>query len=334
MIHHHVDEGPGIPPGSSSAARRRIAALGAVIAAAAATLSFAGTPAGADLSPASDFGAAGSHAVTSTSTGQHTIYHPTDGTDHPIILWGNGTGTTPVVYAPLLRHLASHGFIVAAANTTNAGSGSEMLAGIEAVRGNPTLEAAADFENIGATGHSQGGGGATRAGLDPRVDTVFPLEPAPTFSTGSLTGPAIFFAGQNDTIVQPTWVRREYQGVTQAPAAYAELAGATHFTAVGDVGGFRAALTAWARWQLGGDEAAAALFAGSSPGLADDPAWSAYESNAALQALDPGDNPADDPADDPGSDPAVDDPAPEAAGPQRQQATAAVAVLADPDYTG
>lgn len=330
MIHQHVrDGGPGRPQGPASTVPRRIAALVAVVATALATLvSVAGAPAGAELPPVSDFAATGPYAVTSTSTGEHTIYHPTDGAGHPIILWGNGTATTPVVYAPLLQHLASHGFIVAAANTTMAGSGAEMLAGIDAVRNDPTLAAAADFENVGATGHSQGGGGATNAGLDPQVDTVFPLEPAPTFATGNLTVPALFFAGQNDTIVQPSWVRSEYEGVTQAPAAYAELAGATHFTAIGDVGGFRGALTAWARWQLGGDQSAAALFAGPDPGLAGDPAWSVFEPNAALQAVNP--------ADGPGPDPAADDDDPAPAEPQieTQEATAAVAVRAEPNYTG
>lgn len=332
MIHQHTrDRSPGHTPGPAPTARRRIAALVAVLATALATLlTSAVAPAGADLPPVSDFAAAGPYSVTSTSTADHTIHYPTDGTSHPIILWGNGTGTTPLVYAPLLQHLASHGFIVAAANTSNAGSGSEMLAGIDAVRNNPALAAIADFENIGATGHSQGGGGATTAGHDPRVDTVFPLEPAPTFSTGRLTIPAIFFAGQNDTIVQPSWVRSEYEGVTQAPAAYAELAGATHFTAIGDVGGFRAAATAWARWQLGGDQAAGALFAGPNPGLAGDAAWSVYESNAALQALTPADGASPDPA-----APAAA-PAPAPADPQidTQQATAAVAVVAEPNYTG
>jgi hypothetical protein len=324
--------GPADAAGPRPEVRRRIAALIAVIAAFLATMTvLPGAPAGAELPPVTDYAADGPYAVTSTSAAQHTIYAPTEGTDHPIILWGNGTGTTPIVYAPLLEHLASHGFIVAAANTTNAGSGTEMLAGIDAVRADPALAAAADFDHIGATGHSQGGGGATKTGLDPRVDTVFPLEPAPTFSTGNLTIPAIFFAGEADTIVQPSWVHTEYAGVTQAPAAYAELAGATHFTAIGDVGGFRAALTAWARWQLGGDETAAALFAGPNPGLASDGAWSAYESNAAMQALDPASAPAPEP--DPEGGDAAD---PESAEPQSEvtQAIPAVAVSADPTYTG
>jgi len=34
-----------------------------------------------------------------------------------VILWGNGTFTTPALYDGLLRHLASHGLIVAAAES-------------------------------------------------------------------------------------------------------------------------------------------------------------------------------------------------------------------------
>lgn len=48
-----------------------------------------------------------------------------------MILWGNGTGASPSTYGSLLRHFASHGFIVAAANTSNAGSGDEMLDGLD-----------------------------------------------------------------------------------------------------------------------------------------------------------------------------------------------------------
>ena len=82
-----------------------------------------------------DFAAAGPFQVTVQNDAEHTYYSPTalgqGGIDHPIVLWGNGTGTSPSVYDGFLRHLASHGFVVAAANTSNAGSGNEMLAGLE-----------------------------------------------------------------------------------------------------------------------------------------------------------------------------------------------------------
>jgi hypothetical protein len=250
-----------------------------------------GPAARAALPPVTDFAAAGPYPTTVTRTGQHTIHHPrtlTPGT-HPVILWGNGTGATPSSYSALLTHLASHGFIVAAANTTNAGSGREMLAGIAAVSADRTLAAGADLQNIGATGHSQGGGGAIAAGADPRVDTIFPLQGAIGGSVTNLrTGSALFFAGQRDTLVSPTLVRRDFTRTTGIPAAYAELAGASHFEPVGSGGGFRGTLTAWARWRLAGDASGSALFAGTSPGLASDRAWSGFESNALLRAIPPG----------------------------------------------
>jgi len=82
-----------------------------------------------------DWAAAGPFGVTTQQSGAgHTIYRPVAlgecGT-HPVLLWGNGTGATPAVYDTLLRHFASHGFIVAAANTTWAGSGTAMLGGLD-----------------------------------------------------------------------------------------------------------------------------------------------------------------------------------------------------------
>jgi hypothetical protein len=247
--------------------------------------------ANAALPPVTDFAAAGPFQTTVTRSGQHTIHHPRNlspGT-HPVILWGNGTGATPTSYSGLLSHLASHGFIVAAANTTNAGSGREMLAGIDVVSSDPSLAAGADLQNIGATGHSQGGGGAIAAGADARVDTIFPLQGAIGGSVTNLRSTsALFFAGQRDTLVSPTLVRRDFTRTSGIPAGYAELAGASHFVPVGNGGDFRGVATAWARWRLAGDATAGALFAGTSPGLASDRSWT-FESNALLRALSPGD---------------------------------------------
>jgi hypothetical protein len=50
------------------------------------------------------------------------------GLPHPILLWGNGLAAPVALYTSLLEHWASHGFVVGAANTTNAGNGQEMLA--------------------------------------------------------------------------------------------------------------------------------------------------------------------------------------------------------------
>ena len=56
-----------------------------------------------------------------------------DGMRHGVVGWGNGTAATPALYASFLDQFASHGFIVVAANTTNAGSGVEIRQGVDFV---------------------------------------------------------------------------------------------------------------------------------------------------------------------------------------------------------
>jgi dienelactone hydrolase len=239
---------------------------------------------------AANYGSTGPYAVTVQADSTHTIYSPTNlgslgCAKHPVIIWGNGTFTSPSWYDGLLRHLASHGFIVAAANTSNAGTGQEMLQGIDKLRGfneqsGNRFYGKVDVDHVGSTGHSQGGSGAVRAAADPRVDTTFPIEGG--FFAGSAFTyrvPTLFMAGENDTL--KTGIRAQYDA-TRVPAAYAELAGASHLTALGNAGGFRAAATAWARWQLMGDAAARNQFVGSNCGLCSSSTWAVYEANSQL----------------------------------------------------
>lgn len=236
------------------------------------------------------FGARGAYTVNVVRAAEHTFYHPStmgaNGRRHPVILWGNGTGTTPSAYDALLRHWASHGFIVAAANTSNAGSGAEMLRGLDqltalnATAGNP-FQGKVDLSRVGASGHSQGGFGAVAAARDPRVRTAAPLQGG-AYSVGS-TASILFFAGQNDAIVSPTLVRSAYNRASRARAAYAELQGATHFEAAYNGGNFRAAATAWMRWELADDVQAKALFTGAACGLCSAPTW-VFERNAQFQS--------------------------------------------------
>lgn len=225
----------------------------------------------------------------------HTVYRPAtlgqNGLRHPVLIWGNGTGATPQIYDGLLRHWASHGFVVAAANTTNSGSGQEMLAGAtvlineNARAGSPYFQKI-DIAHIGATGHSQGGGGAIAAGADSRVGTTIPIEPGPQGSISALHGPMFILAGQADFIVPPALlVLPRYNQATQIPAIYGELAGASHFTPVGDGGGFRGAMTAWFRFWLMGDEQARPVFFGTTCQLCTDRAWSDVRRNALARGI-------------------------------------------------
>jgi dienelactone hydrolase len=240
-----------------------------------------------------DYGTAGPHAVTVTNASSTTtIYHPSTlgqgGTRHAVLLWGNGTFTSPSAYDALLRHLASHGFIVAAANTSNAGSGQEMLAGLDYLttadsQAGGRFNGKVDLANVGTVGHSQGAVGALAAAKDARVKAIIPIMGAGAGLSAS-GKPTIYFVGQNDTTVRPDDVQRAYAAGT-GPTAFAELAGASHLTALGNSGGFRSAVTAWARWQLNGDTTARGQFLGSGCALCNTQVWSRYLRNASFNAL-------------------------------------------------
>jgi hypothetical protein len=245
-----------------------------------------------------DFAGTGPFSVTVDSGSSNTYYSPSNlgsqGCDaHPVILWGNGTFTSVSTYDALLRHYASHGFIVAAANTSNAGSGTQMLNGLDELtswNGNSSSRfyQQVDLDNVGATGHSQGGGGAVNAGKDSRVDVIFPLQPWSQNQNG-LTATSIFFAGGSDSTVSPSSVRARYDDVEGSlPAAYAELGGAGHFVPVGSGGGYRGPSTAWARWLLMGDADAAGEFVGSGCTLCTSSNWT-YVHNDLLADLGNGD---------------------------------------------
>jgi hypothetical protein len=228
----------------------------------------------------------GPHQVQVQEEAVNTYYFPADlsvDAPHPVILWGNGTITAPSWYDGLLRHMASHGFIVAAANTSNAGSGQEMLNGLDELTawnqesGNE-FNQMVDLEHVGTTGHSQGAAGAVRAAADPRVDTMFPIEGGASNAT---EGPdtALYLAGEGDPF--NTSMRTAFDAAS-IPAAYAEVAGASHLTPLGNGGTFRAGAAAWALFQLRGDTTAQAQFVGAECGLCASDAWSDYAANEML----------------------------------------------------
>ncbi|HEY8538176.1 MAG TPA: hypothetical protein VIL28_04865 [Steroidobacteraceae bacterium] len=231
------------------------------------TSSFAITPGGGD--PSSRYASAGPFAVTQQAGGTScTIYRPTNLTSgHPIILWGNGTGASPSTYASGLRHWASYGFVVAAANTSNAGTGSEMLGCLNWLA-NSSLRGALDLNRVATSGHSQGGGGSIMAGRDSRIDATAPIQPYilglghQTSSQSQQRGPMLLLSGSSDIIAGPTLNQAPVFARANVPVFWATRSGASHFEPVGDFGDFRGITTAWFLYQLRGDAQAAALFTG------------------------------------------------------------------------
>ena len=207
-----------------------------------------------------------------------TIFRPEvlgeEGRLHPVIIWGNGTFGSPPVYQGALSHWASHGFVVAAANTANAGSGQEMLACLdylEAEHGTPgsVYEGMLDLTRVGASGHSQGGGGAIMAGMDVRVTTTAPVQPftAQGFggydqvAQGLQTGPMLLLSGGADFTAPIEPHQQRVWDTANVPVVWAIRAGAGHsIGTIGEMNSFRAETTAWWRYQLMCETGASALF--------------------------------------------------------------------------
>jgi hypothetical protein len=248
---------------------------------------------GSDFPAVTDFAEEGPFSTTQEAGANAcTIFRPDPlgegGLKHPVILWGNGTTASPPVYAATLQHWASHGFIVAAANTSNAGSGKEMLDCLAYLTEQNDASGSAyagtvDLERVGASGHSQGGAGTIMVGSDPRVDTTAPLQPYIGFIPGggafddaaisSQSGPMFLMTGGGDTLATRSGHQQPVFDDVNQPVFWGTLANASHLYATGAIGDFRGPATAWFRAQLMGDAAARALFYGASCGLCSDASW-------------------------------------------------------------
>jgi hypothetical protein len=206
-----------------------------------------------------------------------TIFRPSTIPDRaPIILWGNGTSQMPDTYGPILKTLASNGFVVAAANTFNAGSGADMLGCLDwltqqnAEAGGP-YSGKLDLTKVGATGHSQGGGGALMAGRDPRVKTTAPIMPAtqgPRYAGVRFDehGPILLLSGGADNVAGPVTQQKPVFDSAGQPVFWATLANAGHLVPMHAGGVFPGIVTAWFRYQLMGDQKAGQMFVGDTCG--------------------------------------------------------------------
>lgn len=218
-----------------------------------------------------EYAARGPMQTSGASIPGYELYYPTDLEDggHPIITWGNGTFAIPLFYECLLDHLASYGFVVIASTRSFTGSGEEMLEGVDWLideNGRPgsLFFGKLDTDHVGATGHSQGGGGTINAGTDPRITVTAPIQPIPG-RVLDLKGPMFLIAGSEDFIVPASWVTASTYDPALVPTVYGIALGADHLTPLGDGGMIRGYLTAWFCGMLKGHESAREAFFGEDP---------------------------------------------------------------------
>ncbi|MFI6596078.1 alpha/beta hydrolase [Nonomuraea sp. NPDC050536] len=239
------------------------------------------------------YAAAGSWAVTTADVGtDYKLFYPANlgagGFKHPIITWGNGTGSTPAKYPGVLNQLASWGFAVVASTDTTTGTGTEMIAAARYLvdrNSDPSsvFYGKLDVTKVGAVGHSQGAGGAVNTATKSGglIKSVVPIAlPAPIwvasgdkFNVGQLTCPVLFLSGSNDIIISPNSAVTAYYNAVPGAAAKALLKGADHSTITGTGGGFVGYLTAWLMYTLQGDTYARGAFAGTTPEINTNTSW-------------------------------------------------------------
>lgn len=237
--------------------------------------------------PAADPGKMGPFAtVTEMNVGPmmaYTMYRPKDLTQrHPVITWGNGTGTTPPTYGRLLSLYASHGFIVIASNSMNVAQGNPppMLDGVtwvleqDMMQGSPLYQHV-DRDRIGATGHSQGAFAASSAGTDPRIKTIAPIETLG--ASRGLHGPVLGLCGSMDTTVPCSGNMRSFGAISDQPVMYAELKTADHTNWIFSPGGmmnpYYVITNAWFRVHLMNDTALRPMFYGECSVCKDTATW-------------------------------------------------------------
>jgi hypothetical protein len=249
----------------------------------------AGFPAVSDTSVKGPF-----TAVTISNTGPsgaYTVFHPKElapnGALNPVLSWGNGAVTTPVDY-PLLPHLASHGFVVVAANDS-AVTAAEVKAGLDwivernADASSPFYQKL-DLKRIGGVGYSLGGLATLSNADDPRYVTLVIISGASmNDSTRMMTVPKLHtpvaYLCTADDASQGNCAG-DYAVVT-VPVFFGVMNGSAHTDVTSFLGlgvpaimtRLAAATTAWLRWQLMDDTSQKSMFVGADCGLCKDSNW-------------------------------------------------------------
>ena len=232
-------------------------------------------------------------SATVSSLEKFEVYYPKDIYNLgkvPVVIFLNGTGTPASKYPALQEHLASWGFITIANEENNSfyGEGVELsiryLLFADTYSSNDDespLKGHIDFDNIGVTGHSQGGIGVINGiTIHPHSDMIkaavmlssTETDMAKAFlwdSDSSLIHAntlMIGSTGQTDSAISPLEsMQKTYQNITDdVVKVLARRNDCDHGEMLYYADGY---VTAWFMYYLQGDEEAGKAFFGDNPEL-------------------------------------------------------------------
>lgn len=219
----------------------------------------------------------------------YTIYRPAElapgGAKNPVVAWMSGGGSTPSQYE-LLPHLASHGFVVIASNTSpgvgeEVKLGAELIAGLEWMLAESAASASQYFEKVDATklasmGYSMGALATTTIGGDKRLTTTVHISGGNmmTDRVKMLHAPAAFVCGASGADIAGANCATDFEATT-APVFYAVFNGGDHLGVRTQpyAGRIQILVTAWLRWHLMSDMSLANMFVGDQCTFCKDPNW-------------------------------------------------------------
>ncbi|MBA1147069.1 hypothetical protein H0Z60_08340 [Ectothiorhodospiraceae bacterium WFHF3C12] len=168
-----------------------------------------------------------------------TYYIPSGGSgQYNVLVWGNGTGGTSLTYSSLLESVASHCIAVAAANTSNSGTGEEMQSALNGIR---SRYGSILGQKVCTAGHSQGGGGSFNAANRIGADCVIPVQPDTVFTTRIYSDLAshvevITLWGESDTLAPASTNRGNVEDASSI-LTQVETDGEGHFAPTSGRGG-------------------------------------------------------------------------------------------------
>lgn len=222
---------------------------------------------------------------------KYTIYYPTEmkteNKKYPMVLLVNGTGGKATKYEPLLEQLATWGFIVVGTQDKGTGTGETTIKSLnymlsENENKDSIFYNKIDVDNIGITGHSQGGAATMNAITKYEESKYFkaaaPLSPVSEKTATQVTNyaydsaqvkiPIFILAGTSgefeiEAVIPFEEFTKMYDKIT-SPKVQARRTDMTHDDMLYKAQGY---VTAWFMWQLQDDEEASKVFIGDNPEL-------------------------------------------------------------------
>jgi hypothetical protein len=184
---------------------------------------------------------------------------------HPVIVFGMGTYAPTSAYTGFYEHFASYGFVVVVDPTNNGqSSGDSMRTALDWAYDSELGDRLSD--QAGATGHSQGGGGAYAMAGHPKIKAIVGLQPGQFAAANNTSAAYLGLAGTEDSFGQLTHPNLiHYPGTSGVDKFMASYIGANHIssmlnTADGPGLYYKATATAWFSCYLAGNQNACEMF--------------------------------------------------------------------------